>query len=90
MMNKIKGHESAQARIYTDDIGTTALISYTTTVVVVDAEGWISVRGLYSATTRKHIGWFMRMFGETYQFAKQLYTDGKEYNLYTGEVRDVA
>ena len=51
-------------------------------------EGWLSCNGLYSMTTIKHIGWFMRERGMTYQLAKQLYQDNKEYNINTGEVRD--
>jgi len=39
-------------------------------------------------TTIKHIGWFMRERGFTYQLAKQLYQDGKEFNVYTGECRN--
>jgi hypothetical protein len=39
-------------------------------------------------TTIKHIGWFMRELGFTYQLAKQLYNDHKDFNIYTGEVMD--
>jgi hypothetical protein len=41
-------------------------------------------------TTIKHIGWFMRERGFTYQLAKQMYLDNKEFNIYTGECRDRA
>ena len=56
------------------------------TAEVIDEEGWLHINGLYSATTRKHIGWFMRELGFTYQLAKTLYNDNKEFNIYTGEV----
>lgn len=82
------GHKyaSTYVRIFDDD--TVQLVSYTTTVIEITPEGWLHVNGLYSMTTIKHIGWFMRERGMTYQLAKQLYNDGKEYNIYTGEVRD--
>lgn len=82
------GHKyaSTYVRIFDDD--TVQLVSYTTTVIEITPEGWLSVTGLYSMTTIKHIGWFMRERGMTYQLAKQLYKDNKEYNVYTGECRD--
>jgi len=84
---KFKEHTSAQASInyYTD--GTVALQSYQTIVVEV-RENWIKVNGLYSATTRKHIGWFAKMFNLTYRDLKQLYEDSKIYNMSTGEYKD--
>ena len=82
------GHKYAQTyvRIFDDD--TVQLISYTTTVIEITPDGWLSVNGLYSMTTIKHIGWSMRERGFTYQLAKQLYKDNKLFNVYTGEVRD--
>lgn len=82
------GHKYAQTyvRIFDDD--TVQLVSYVTTVIEIDPEGWLHVNGLYSMTTIKHIGWFMRERGMTYQLAKQLYHDRKDMNIYTGEVRD--
>ena len=83
----VNGHKYASARtvIYPD--GTVKLVSYTTTVIEISPDGWLSVNGLYSMTTIKHIGWFMRERGMTYQLAKQLYIDSREMNIYTGEIR---
>ena len=85
---KFNNHQYAQATIieYTD--GAKTLVSYKTPVIYIDAEGWLRVNGLYSMTTIRHIGWFMRELGFTYQLAKQLYNDQKEFNIYTGEVID--
>ena len=88
MISKFAGHENAQAMKMIWENGAQALISYTTTVISIDEEGWLHVHGLYSRTTIKHIGWFMRELGFTYQLAKQLYNDDKEFNIYTGEVID--
>lgn len=85
---KFEEHTNAQARInyYTD--GTVALQSYNTIVVEV-REGWVKINGLYSATTRKHIGWFAKMLNLTYQDLKRLYEDNKMYNVYSGEIKDM-
>ena len=70
---------------------TLMLVSYATPVAELDlSTGWLHINGLYSMTTRRHIGWFMRELGNfTYQLAKQLYEDNKEFNIRTGEVRDL-
>lgn len=87
---KFKDHPYAQAQIEEFEIPCNGLAkiltSYSTVVATIDEEGWLHINGLYSATTRKHIGWFMRELGFTYQLAKTLYNDNKEFNIYTGEV----
>ena len=85
-IRKFNDHPHAQATIIESTDGAKILVSYTTTVVTIDNEGWLHVNGLYSMTTIKHIGWFMRELGFTYQLAKQLYNDHKDFNIYTGEV----
>lgn len=87
-IRKFNDHKYAQAQIITYPDNTRVLISYTTTVIEIDPEGWLRVNGLYSMTTIRHIGWFMKELGFTYQLAKQLYNDRKEFNIYTGEVID--
>lgn len=82
------GHKYAQTYVRIFDDNTVQLVSYVTTVIEIDPEGWLHVNGLYSMTTIKHIGWFMRERGMTYQLAKQLYHDHKDMNVYTGEVRN--
>ena len=84
----VASHNYAQAREYHYFDGTVALISYTTPVIIITPEGWLSCNGLYSRTTIKHIGWFMRERGFTYQLAKILYRENKEFNINTGECRD--
>ena len=72
-----------QAQIEREDNGEIRLRSYATVVVTVSPEGWVKVHGLYSQTTRKHIGAFFReMFG------RRLYDDDMEYNHLTGEIRE--
>ena len=87
-VRKINGHESAQVKVYEYENGAVTLISYTTAVIAINPEGWLEVSGLYSRTTIKHIGWFMREYGFTYQLAKQLYIDNKRFNIYTGEIEN--
>ena len=83
----VNGHKYASARTVISPDGTVKLVSYTTTVIEISPDGWLSVNGLYSMTTIKHIGWFMRERGMTYHLAKQLYIDSKKMNIYTGEIR---
>lgn len=89
MIRKFNDHKFAQCYIREYDNGNKTLVSYTTPVIYIK-NGWLEITGLYSRTTIRHIGWFMRELGLTYQFAKQLYTDGYHYNLETGEVASVA
>ena len=63
------------ARVYFNDDKSFTLVSYSTPVITVDADGWLACNGLYSRTTIRHIGQFMRV-------------NNLEYNIYTGEVRD--
>lgn len=82
------GHEKANVRKHIYEDGTIILRSYSTDVIEISPEGWLSVFGLYSATTIKHIGWFMREYGFTYQTAKTLYLGNKKMNIHTSEVID--
>ena len=87
MIIKFTDHKYAQAHMEPIH-GGLALYSYDTRVAEV-VDGWLRINGLYSMTTRRHIGWFMRELGGfTYQLAKQMYLDNKEFNVYTGECRD--
>ena len=82
---------SAQAGIIFN-AGGTHLISYTTLVCTITPEGWLSCTGTYSATTRKHIGAFMREFAPhmSYYDAKACYEKGHEVNIHTGEIRSLS
>lgn len=85
---KLNNHEYAQARIIMFDDGTIALQSYNTIVIEINANGWMQVNGLYSRTTIKHIGWFMReLYNLTYYDAKNAYTSHYLYNVLTGEIK---
>ena len=87
MTTKFADHKYAQAH-KEEMFGNTYLYSYDTMVAEIN-NGWLKIHGLYSMTTRKHIGWFMRELGFTYQLAKQLYEDYMIMNIYTGEVKPV-
>lgn len=83
------GHDYAATYVRIFDDNTVQLVSYTTVVIEITPDGWMTVNGLYSRTTIKHIGWFMRERGMTYQLAKQLYNDNMKMNIYTGEIKAV-
>jgi len=94
-IEKFADHRYAQCHLRHYEDGTTALISYNTCAAELDAEGWLRVHGLYSATTRKHLGWFAKYLTEffnirlTYHDLRDLYTSGDTMNLLTGELREV-
>ena len=61
------------------------LQSYATDVIIIE-NGIMTVTGLYSATTRKHIGAFMKEYGLSYYTAKEAYEGGYKLDLFTGEI----
>ena len=79
----------AQAGVIFGKNGEVSLISYSTLVCTIDADGWLTCTGTYSQTTRKHIGAFMREYGHglNYYDAKHCYEKGEMLNIYTGEVK---
>ena len=85
LKTNLKSMPYAQATVViTDEI---VLRSYQTDVIIVSADGWLVCTGTYSATTRRHIGAFMKEYGYgDYQLAKMLYKDGMKMNIHTGEI----
>lgn len=77
-------HPYAQAAIISFSDGTTGLLSYNTVVAEITSQGWLIVHGLYSATTRRHIGWFMKyMLDMDYATAKRLCLNNLMLNVET-------
>ena len=80
----------ANAVKYTD--GTIKLTSYETDVAFLTPSGWLTITGLYSTTTRKHIMAFLREYAETvadFGTVKSLVTNRYKINIHTGEVLPV-
>jgi len=71
--------------------GNVYLKSYSTFVLCLTSEGWLQCSGIYSRTTIKHIGAWLKEYapGVSYYTAKQCYTEGKAYNIHTGEFKDL-
>ena len=87
MIKKLELMPYAQAHIEIDENDAKTLVSYRTVVAYIDSDGWLEVYGLYSATTRRHIGAFVKEFScLDYQTAKQIYNDNMRINIHTGEV----
>lgn len=69
------------------------LKSYTTMVLDLDREnGWLYCTGLYSRTTIKHIGKWLKEIcpNVDYYTVKAAYNNGMVYNVYTGELMSKA
>ena len=62
-------------------------VSYTTTVIEIDNDGWLECFGTYSQTTRKQIGAFLKEYAPKlcYYDAKRCYEKDEVINIYTGE-----
>ena len=61
-LERLKGHEHAQAHIIRSN-NKIELWSYRTMILEYNTiEKTIHCTGLYSSTTRRHIGWFMDQF----------------------------
>lgn len=89
VVRKLKEIPYGNAFVEIANENTFYLWSYRTLVAKVE-KSWLTVNGLYSMTTRKHIGAFMREYcGSTYQVAKQIYEDGYMLNIDTGEVVEI-
>ena len=87
---KLKNHPYAQCSVRVLLDGSIVFTSYNTDVIYIDKDGWLYVSGLYSATTRKQIGYFLNEYvpALTYQDIKSLYYNKRFLNIYTGEIKE--
>lgn len=87
MTKKLTAHASAQCHIEIAPNATT-FVSYRTPVIIIDTLGWLEITGLYSMTTRKQIGWFLKEYAPsiTFQMVKKCLEDNTMINIYTGEI----
>lgn len=98
MFVKLSKMPYAQAKVQICESGENFrcnLISYETCVAHIISGGWVIVNGLYSATTRKHLGAFAAEYcGTDYKTLKKCYEKNLAYNIHdkifidriTGEV----
>ena len=90
MEKKLNKMPHAQAKVIIMDNGNIVLRSYYTDVAMIRSDGWLTINGLYSATTRRHIGAFVKEYANiSYQLAKDLCIKKMTYNIYTGEVVEI-
>lgn len=86
---KLKNHPYANCSVRVLLDGSIVFTSYKTDVIYIDKDGWLYVSGLYSATTRKQIGYFLNEYvpALTYQDIKSLYYNKCLLNIYTAEIK---
>ena len=90
MEKKLNKMPHAQAKVLIMDNGNIILRSYYTDVAMIRSDGWLIINGLYSATTRRHIGAFVKEYANiSYQLAKDLCVKKMAYNIYTGEIVEI-
>ena len=88
-IKKLSAMPYAQAHIEIDENGNSNLFSYVTLVATITNDGWLTVYGLHSMTTRKHISAFVKEYTNgmlDYTNAKAAYEDHYRINIYTGEI----
>ena len=87
---KLKNHPYAQCSVRVLIDGSVVFTSYNTDVIYIDNEGWLYVSGLYSATTRKQISWFLNEYVPvlSYYDIKSLYYNKRVLNIYTAEIKN--
>lgn len=87
---KLKNHPYAQCEVRELLDGSVVFTSYSTDVIYIDKDGWLYVTGLYSATTRKQIGWFLNEYVPqlSYYDIKRLYYSHHMINIHTGELKN--
>lgn len=85
MMRPLNAMPYAQAKVYIEGNNVT-LVSYSTTVARIE-DGFLTVYGLYSRTTIRHISAFVREFipNADYYTAKKCYTDCMVYRIADGK-----
>lgn len=90
MEKKLNKMPHAQAKVLIMNNGNIILRSYYTDVAMIRSDGWLTINGLYSATTRRHIGAFVKEYANiSYQLAKDLCIKKMAYNIYTGEIVEI-
>lgn len=89
---RLKSMPNAQCGVRFDGNGGIEFVSYSTTVINIDPQGWLTCTGTYSATTRKQIGRFLSEYAPnlSYQDAKYCYEKNKTMNIYTREEADLS
>ncbi len=87
---KLKNHPYAQCSVRVLLDGSIVFTSYSTDVIYIDKDGWLYVTGLYSATTRKQIGYFLKEYVPflSFQDIKNLYYNSRLLNIYTAEIKN--
>ena len=87
---KLKNHQYSQCSVFVHTDGSVVFRSYSTDVIYLDKDGWLYVSGLYSATTRKQIGYFLKEYVPqlNYYDIKSLYYSNHMINIHTGEIKE--
>ncbi len=103
MKKLLKLMPHGKAHVEENDDGSKDLISYNTKVATIDKDGWLTIHGLYSPTTKRHIVAFMdenihhlsnkteqsRAQTGSYQTMIALYEGRMKMDIHTGEVVDL-
>lgn len=86
MTMKLKNHPYAQCHVEIRN-NSVEFVSYSTSVIEIN-NNWLRCSGLYSMTTRKQIGWFLKEYAPmiSYQMVRACYAGDMQINIATGEI----
>lgn len=87
---KAMPYAQATVIIYDDDC-TIELQSYNTIVARIMLGSWLSINGLYSMTTKRHLKAFCAEYCNIHDFSliKHLANNNLEYDITTGEIVEI-
>ena len=90
MIKKLTKMPYAKAHIEICENGDVYLYSYATLVAELTADKWLTIFGLHSMTTRRHISAFCNEYCGVidYYYAKSAYEGGFSVNIETGELAE--
>lgn len=85
---KLRNHPRAQCSVKNFN-GWLVLTSCEADTAIISPTGWLFVSGLYNATTRRHVAYFLAEYvpALSFQDAKYLCENKLMYNIYTGEIK---
>lgn len=85
---KLNNHAYANCNVIKTADDEIHFISYTTTVIIIDRNGYLACNGLYSMTTRKQIGWFLKEYAPNlnYHDVKKAYENAYMIHVENGDI----
>ena len=88
---KLKYMPYAEAGVRIHEDSSISLVSFATTVITIDSDGFLTSHGIYGKCTGRHITAFLREYAPqiTYNIVKLSWKEHFAINIETGETKDL-